>query len=165
MSHGFLGYDTSFMLDVVVCALVIVVPVLGYSLRLVKSRRDYENHKRLQILLGLVLLFTVGAFEYDLQIVHGGWLNIANKNPDSPRLVGERLAQAQMMLRVHLVFAVSTPILWAVTTMLALRRYPDPATPGPHSPLHKKLGWLSVIDLVLTSATGLAFYYLAFVAK
>lgn len=165
MSHGFLGYDSSFMLDVVVCALVLVVPVLGYSLSLVKYRGDYQSHKRLQIALSLVLLLTVGAFEYDLQIVHGGWLNVANKNPDEPRLVGERLDQARMALRVHLVFAISTPILWAVTTFLALRRYPDPPRPGPHSDLHKKLGWASVVDLLLTSITGLAFYYLAFVAK
>jgi len=164
MSHGFLGYDSSFMLDVVVCALVLVVPVLGYSLSLVKYRGDYLNHKRLQIALSLVLLLTVGAFEYDLQIVHGGWLNVANKNPDAPRLVSERLEQARMALRVHLVFAISTPVLWAVTTILALRRFPDPPRPGPHSHLHKKLGWASVIDLLLTSITGLAFYYFAFVA-
>jgi hypothetical protein len=165
MSHGFLGYDSSFMLDVVVCALVLIVPVLGYSLSLVKYRGDYLNHKRLQIGLSLVLLLTVAAFEYDLQFVHGGWINIANKNPDAPRLVGERLQQARLALRIHLVFAISTPILWAVTTVLALRRYPDPPRPGRHSELHKKLGWASAIDLVLTTATGLAFYYLAFVAK
>jgi hypothetical protein len=141
------------------------VPVLGYSLSLVKYRGDYLSHKRLQIALSLVLLLTVGAFEYDLQIVHGGWINIANKNPDAPRLTGERLEQVRLALRVHLVFAISTPVLWAVTTFLALRRFPDPPRPGPHSALHKKLGWASVIDLLLTSITGLAFYYLAFVAK
>jgi hypothetical protein len=112
-----------------------------------------------------VLLLTVGAFEYDLQIVNGGWLNVANKNPDAPRLVGERLDQARLALRIHLVFAISTPILWAVTTALALRRFPDPPCPGPHSELHKKLGWASVVDLLLTTITGLAFYYFAFVAK
>jgi hypothetical protein len=30
--------------------------------------------------------------------------------------------------------------------------------------VHKTLGWLSTIDLVLTSFTGLMFYYVAFVA-
>ena len=32
MNHGFLGYRTSFMLDFVVVALVLIVPVLVYSL-------------------------------------------------------------------------------------------------------------------------------------
>jgi hypothetical protein len=165
MSGGFLGYDTSFMLDVVVCALVLVVPVLAYSLFVVKTRRAFTLHRNLQIALGIVLLATVTAFEVDLQVVHGGWLNVANKNAEKPRLTGERLAEARQVLRVHLVFAVSTPLLWAVTTALALRRYPNPPRPGAHSRLHAALGWASVADLVMTSATGLAFYYVAFVAR
>jgi hypothetical protein len=165
MSDGFLGYDTSLMLDVVVCALVVLVPLLACSVYLVKVRRAYTLHRNLQIALGLVLLAAVTAFEIDLQLVHGGWLNIANKDSGSPRLAGERLALAQQTLRVHLVFAVSTPVLWVLTTVLALRRYSNPPRPGSHSRLHKTLGWLSVADLVLTSATGLAFYYLAFITS
>lgn len=165
MSDGFLGYDASFMLDAVVCALVLVVPALIYGLYLVKVKRAYRAHRNWQIALGLVLLATVTAFEIDLQIVHGGWLNIANKNPDSPRLVGEQMDLARLILRVHLIFAVTTPLLWITTTVLALRRYSNPPLPGPHSPLHSKLGWLSVLDLVLTSITGVGFYYVAFVAS
>ena len=56
-----------------------------------------------------------------------------------------------------------TNLLWATTITLALRRIPRPPAPCEHSRSHKTLGWLSVIDLVLTSATGLAFYYRAFV--
>lgn len=164
MSDGFLGYDTSFMLDVVVCALAVLVPLLACSLYVVKAHRAFTLHRNLQIALGLVLLVAVTAFEIDLQLVHGGWLNIANKDSESPRLVGDRLTRAQRVLRVHLAFAISTPVLWSLTTALALRRYPNPPGPGPHSRLHKALGWLSVADLVLTSATGLAFYYVAFVA-
>jgi len=66
---------------------------------------------------------------------------------------------------VHLVFAISTPILWVITTVLALKHFPDPTLPSPHSPLHRKLGWLSTIDLVLTSFTGLMFYYMAFMQE
>jgi len=165
MSDGFLGYDASFMLDAVVCTLVLIVPALCYSLYAVKKRRAYSRHRRLQIVLGLFLLLAVTAFEVDLQLVHGGWLNVANKTPDAPRLTGSRLLLAQRVLSVHLVFAISTPVLWAVTTALALRRFENPPRPGAHSRVHKMLGWASVSDLVLTSVTGLAFYYFAFVAK
>jgi hypothetical protein len=41
---------------------------------------------------------------------------------------------------------------------------PVPPAPCGHSPLHRKLGWISAIDLLLTSLTGLAFYYVAFIA-
>jgi hypothetical protein len=46
-----------------------------------------------------------------------------------------------------------------------LKRFPSPAAPSVHSGLHKKLGWLSTMDLLLTSVTGLMFYYMAFIAE
>ena len=164
MSHGFLGYDASLMLDVVVTTLVLIVPALAFSVMAAKRRR-YDLHRNLQVGLAAVLLVAVAAFEIDLQVVHDGWINVANKNPDEPRLVGPPLELARTALRVHLVFAVSTPVLWAATLALAFRRYPNPPRPGSHSRRHKTLGWLSVIDLVLTTATGLTFYYVAFVVR
>ncbi len=82
-TDGFLGYRTSFMLDFVVCALLLIVPLLVYSLWLVRIKRNYVAHKWLQLALGVILLVAVGAFEIDLQIVHGGWENIVSKShPD-----------------------------------------------------------------------------------
>ncbi|MCA8985221.1 MAG: DUF420 domain-containing protein [Planctomycetaceae bacterium] len=160
-NHGFLGNDASFMLDFVVCALLLVVPILAGSIYLVKFRQRFELHKKLQILLGVVLLIAVVAFEVDMQM-HGGWKNIVNKTPETPRLSGEELASVEKVLYFHLIFAISTPLVWLVTTVLALRRFPDPVQPGPHSRLHKLLGWISTLDLTMTSLTGLAFYYVAF---
>jgi len=163
MSHGFLGNDASFMLDVVVCALVLLVPLLVYSIAVVKLQRKHQLHKRLQILLAVILLVAVAAFEIDMR-VHGGWKNIVNKNPAEPRRSEAELARSERLLYTHLVFAISPPALWIATIGLALRRFPDPPTPGPHSELHKTLGWASAVDLTLTSVTGLWFYYVTFVA-
>ena len=164
MASGFLGFDTSFMLDVVVCALVLVMPTLLYSLYLVKFRQAYVWHRNIQIGLGAVLLITVAAFEVDLQLMHGGWENVVNKNVDLPRRAGDDLDFVRRLLWVHLVFAVSTPLFWLTTIVLAIRRIPFPPVPCDHGPLHKKLGWISTIDITLTSITGLVFYYYAFVA-
>lgn len=160
MQHGFLGYPSTFMLDVVVCALVLVVPALVYSLYLVKFRRNYLWHRNLQTLLGLVLLVTVALFEVDIRL-HGGWKKIVNGN--SPRLTVAQFEQVTQVLYVHLFFAVSTVLLWALTLGLAWWRFPSPPRPAPHSRWHKVLGWLAAIDITLTSLTGLVFYYLAFV--
>ena len=161
MSDGFLGYRTSFMLDFVVCALVLVVPALICSLYLVKVKAKFVAHRNIQVALAVVLLVAVGAFEVDMQLVQGGWQNVVAKraNPLSP----EQLQWVRQVLWIHLVFAVSSPILWAVTIVLALRRIPKPPAPCAHSRLHKRLGWISTIDLTLTSITGLWFYYVAFV--
>ena len=100
MKDGFLGYQASFMLDAVVVALVLVVPVLLFSLFSVKFRRQYTVHRNVQ-----------------------------------------------MVLAVTLLAAVCAP------------------HPGPHSRLHSLLGWASTLDLVMTSVTGLVFYYVAFVNR
>lgn len=161
MAHGFLGYQSTFMLDFVVTALVLIVPALVASLFLVKVRHNYVAHRNLQIILSGVLLVAVLAFEVDIRS-HGGWEQIVGAR--SPALSVDQLATIKQTLYVHLVFAISTPLLWATTITLALRRMPNPPAPCPHSRLHKTLGWLSVLDLVLTSATGLLFYYRAFIA-
>lgn len=162
MQDGFLGYKSSFMLDFVVVALVLIVPILLFSLYTVKVRKNFLLHRNLQLLLGIVLLVAVAAFEVDLRL-QGGWQAVVNKG--EPKLTAEKLATVATLLYVHLVFAISTPFLWIATITLALKRFPNPPQPGPHSRLHKTLGWLSTIDITLTSVTGLVFYYFAFVVR
>ncbi|MCH8829108.1 MAG: DUF420 domain-containing protein [Planctomycetes bacterium] len=162
MTNGFLGNNASLMLDVVVCALMLVVPTLIYSLYLVKVKRKFLLHRNIQVTLGVVLLITVLAFEVDLQLVHGGWENVVNKPGEKTRLQGDELETVRRLLWVHLLFAISTPFFWTVTIVLALKRFPSPPIPGAHSVLHKRLGWISAIDITLTSVTGLTFYFFAF---
>ncbi len=162
LKDGFLGYRTSFMLDFVVCALILIVPLLAYSLWLVKVKRNFTGHKRLQVVLGIILLIAVGAFEIDLQVVHGGWENIVSKSHPDKAALATKVDQSRPYLRVHLLFAVTTPFLWFTTLALALRRFATPPVPGIHSRTHKTLGWVSTIDITLTAVTGLVFYYVAF---
>ena len=162
MKDGFLGYHASLMLDAVVVALVLVVPVLLFSLYSVKIRRRYTLHRNLQLGLAVTLLLAVLAFEIDMHFVQGGWRQVVQKGPP---VTTEQLALIQRVLRIHLCFAGSTPFLWATTIILALRRMPNPPMPCAHSRLHKTLGWLSTIDLVMTSITGLIFYYVAFINR
>jgi putative membrane protein len=162
LKDGFLGYQTSFMLDTVVVALVLVVPVLTFSLYSVKIRRNYILHRNLQLALAVILLAAVLAFEIDLHLVQGGWKNVVRKGPPTSLA---QLETIQRVLRIHLLFAASTPFLWATTIFLALRSMPKPPGPAAHSRLHRVLGWASTLDLVLTSVTGLLFYYIAFVNR
>ena len=112
----------------------------------------------MQIVLGCVLSVAVIAFEIDMRL-HGGWRQIVGKR-DLPAEQWETVAR---ILYVHLVFAISTPLLWFATLVLALRHFSSPPLPGRHSRWHRRLGWLSTLDITLTSVTGLMFYYAAFV--
>jgi putative membrane protein len=160
VSDGFLGYKASLMLDVVVCALVVVVPTLVFSLYAVKVRHNFALHRLLQIVLGIVLLIAVGLFEIDMRM-QGGFRAILAKR-DIP-LSDQQYGLFQWVLGIHLVFAISTVFLWGATLTLALKKFSVPPAPGPHSRLHKTLGWLSAIDITLTSVTGLMVYYFGFV--
>jgi len=161
MRDGFLGYPASFMLDVVVCALLVVVPLLSASLVAVKWRRQYRLHKRLQLVLACLLLVAVTLFEIDMQW-QGGIAGILSKRAQ-PLSAREQLF-FDRLLRVHLVFAVSTVLLWLTTVVLALRQFANPPAPGAHSAWHRRLGWLSAADMTLTAVTGLMVYYFGFMA-
>lgn len=160
MSDGFLGYHATLMLDIVVCALILIVPTLLYSLFTVKVRKNYVRHRNLQIALGVILLVAVGLFEIDIRL-QGGIDAILVKR--TVALTAAQKTFFDILLAVHLVFAISTPFLWATTLTLALKRFSSPPAPGEHSRLHKRLGWLAAVDITLTAVTGLLVYYFGFV--
>lgn len=176
--NGFLGTRASLMLDVVFLAMFAVLPVLAWSIWLVRVRRNYRWHKRVQLALAAVLGGTVLLFELDMRL--HGWRDRAVESPyyppasDTPtwpqsllgRLTGLEHAPGwvDISLGVHLVFAVTTALLWIWVVVGALRRFPSPPEPAAYSARHKRWGWLAAIDLLLTSLTGWTFYYLAFAA-
>ncbi|HVW45670.1 MAG TPA: DUF420 domain-containing protein, partial [Solirubrobacterales bacterium] len=65
-------------------------------------------------------------------------------------------------LGVHLLFAVTTALLWIFVMVRALRRFPCPPAPNDHSRSHIFWARLAAIDMLLTAVTGWAFYWLAF---
>ncbi len=149
------------MLDFVVSALVLIVPLVLFSLFLVKIKKNYTGHRNLQILLGIVLLAAVSAFEIDMRM-QGGWQEIVAKR-EIP-FDATQMTEVRNILYVHLVFAITTPFLWVLTMFLALKNFPSPPVPTGHSKVHKLLGWCATIDLVMTSVTGLFWYYKAFIS-
>ncbi len=155
--NGFLpGSRASIMLDVVFLAMFLVVPVLGWSIYLVRYRRNYALHKKLQLALAATLLIAVGLFEIDMQLMTD-WEQRAVASPYYPREVWTSLA-------VHLCFAIPTFLLWIAVVTRALRRFPKPPAPSPHSASHVFWARLAALGMLLTAATGWVFYWLAFMA-
>jgi hypothetical protein len=161
-SRGFLGTRGSLMLDVVFLAMFVIVPCLAASIWLVKQRRQYLLHKRLQLTMAAVLLAAVGLFEIDLQLFTK-WEERAAASPyfGSDKWSGP----VGISLIVHLCFAVPTFFVWILVVVQALRNFSRPPQPGTHSRWHARAGWLAAIGMTLTAATGWLFYWLAFVAS
>lgn len=154
---GFLGTRGSLGMDVVLVGLLAVLPLLAWSIHLVRTRRDFAAHKRLQLVIAAALLACIVIFEIDVRLV-SDWKARARPSPYWPGGVLTALG-------VHLVFAVSTLVLWVWTIWEALSRFPRPPEPGTHGPRHRRMARLAALDLVLTAVTGSFFYWLAFVAS
>ena len=152
---GFLGTRASLGMDVVLVGLLALLPVLAWSVALVRRGR-YAAHKALQLFIVAALAAAIAVFEIDIRLVSDWKLRAAA----SPCWPGGVLAA----LAVHLVFAVSTFGLLAWVVWEALVRFPVPPEPGTHGPRHRRLARLAALDLVCTAVTGVAFYWLAFVA-
>lgn len=153
---GILGTRAPLILDVLCLAMLAVVVVLAWSVYQVKYRQRYSLHKWTQVALGTILLTVVILFEIDIRL--HGWQERA-----AGQLGAQAPSAAVTALYVHLVFAVTTVLLWPTVIVLALRKFPNPPVPGPHSRIHVPLARIAAIDMVLTAITGWIFYYVAFV--
>jgi hypothetical protein len=153
---GFWGTRAPFMIDFVCAAMLGVLIVLAWSVCQVKFRRRYWVHKWTQIALGAVLLMVVILFEIDIRL--HGWEERA-----AGRVGGQPAQIVFWALYVHLVFAISTVILWPITIGLAAANFGEPPLPGPHSRVHIRLARTAAADMVLTAVSGWVFYWLAFV--
>jgi putative membrane protein len=159
--NGFLGTRGSLMLDVVFLAMFVVLPVLAVSIALVK-RGNFALHKTLQLVLGIVLLIAVVAFELDMRFM-SGWVERAGPSPYF-NAEAKWSCPAGVSLIVHLCFAVPTTFLWIYVIVMALRKFDSPPHPNAYSPTHKFWAWVATFEMFMTAITGWIFYYLAFIA-
>ena len=156
MMDGFIPYSrASGVLDLVALALFVILPLLGYSIYLVRVKKSYDAHRKLQIFLSIVLLVAITVFEVDMR-VHG-WRQFAEASRFYETLVDP-------LLGIHLFFAVSTTLLWIYVVVGALRNFPKPTLPGEYSARHRKLAWTATIGMLGTAITAWTFYIVAFMA-
>lgn len=144
-------------MDVILVGLLAVLPIFAWSVHLVRNRRNFAAHKRLQWIVVAALLTAIVIFEIDVRLV-SDWKLRAAPSPWWP--VGVLTA-----LGIHLIFAVSTLGLLVWVLWEAARRFPVPPAPGSHSRRHMVMARLAGLDLVLTAITGSLFYWLAFVSR
>jgi len=153
---GFLGTRASLVLDLLAVAMIVIVAVLGWSVYQVRFRRRFQLHKWTQVILGAMLLVAVIVFEIDIRI--HGWEDRA-----SGAIGGAAPPIVWYALYIHLLFSISTLVLWPIVIVRALRNFPDnPPLPNQHSRWHIRWARVAAIDMVLTAISGWIFYWLAF---
>ncbi len=153
---GFLGTRASLMTDVVFLAMFAVLPVLWWSVQQARRGR-FVLHRNVQVVLCAVLAVAVAAFEVDVRVY--GWEDRA-----AGEIGGSASTTVWRALQVHLVFAITTVVLWPVVLVRALRNFPNPPIPAEHSRFHRRWARIAAADMVMTAVTGWCFYWLAFVS-
>lgn len=160
MLDGFLPTPrkASLMFDVVVVSMVLVTPLLAWSIYQVRRGRHFAWHKQVQLILGTILLFAVLSFEVDIRL-DASWWQRALESPYHAKGI-----LRPFLMFIHLPIAVLTSILWLATIVGALRKFPKPVGPNQYSSRHRWLGWSAAIGMFSTAITGWIFYWMAFVA-
>ncbi len=159
--ESFFGTRASFMLDLICLTMGVILLLLALSIWLVRGRRRYTGHKRLQLGLGVALAVTVVLFELDVRLVTD-WQARAEASPYFSRGSWNLV---WLCLTVHLACAIPTTLLWSGLIIQSLVRFPRPPAPSRYSRQHAVLGWCASVGMLLTTLTGWLFYGLAFVAR
>ena len=151
---GFLGTRADLLMDVVILALIAVVPIVLYNWNLARRAR-YTRHKTLQVGLALLLAGVVGLFEINLRMQGGIFAATRDSGyAGTPTL--------NFWIYLHTFFAVTTLLVWAVLIVASLRRFPSPPEPGPFSHTHKRWGRLGMVWMLVTGVTSLPVYVYGF---
>lgn len=156
IEHGILGTRANLVTDVVMLALLIILPLMIYSYRQVR-RGHYEQHRNWQLRLGVVLGIAVVLFEIDMQL-SGGIYEMAKGGS----YYGSQLLDTT--LYIHLFFSVSTTLIWLFLLLISLKRFQNPPQPNSFSRQHRLWGRLGMMDMMMTAITGYILYWVAFVA-
>ncbi len=148
------------MLDFVTLAMLGVVIVLAISIYLVRVGKNKHLHRSIQIGTAIILTLTLVAFEIDVRFITQ-WRELAEVSPFYESGWVDRF------LAVHLVFAIPTPLVWAVVIFMAMRRFKHDLSAElttDFNRFHRISGRIAAAFMFLTAITGWIFYYVAFVA-
>jgi uncharacterized membrane protein YozB (DUF420 family) len=155
VANGFLPTRGSIVLDAIFIGMFLISAAMIISVCLVRFRKQYRVHRRLQIWLAVFLAVAVVVFEIDVRFITD-WRKLAEPS---------RFYESGMVDRwlwIHLAFAIPTPFIWIFVVVKALRKFAPDAVPNDHSRSHRFWGWIAVASMLMTAITGCVFYWLAF---
>jgi putative membrane protein len=151
---GFLGGRGDLLMDLVILSFVIILPVLILSWYQVRQKQ-YLNHKRIQLTLGITLAIAVILFETDLRLAGGIFeLTKASSYHGTATLNG--------WIWGHMIVSIATSLVWVILIPLSLKKFPTLPRPNSFSRHHIWLGQLGMILMMATGFSALPLYYYGF---
>ena len=126
----------SFFIDLFLIVLVLLIPIMLFSVWLVR-RGNVRAHATVMVCCFVAFLLSVIAFEIDVQFI------------------GERVAPAMTPLIIHLGFVLPTLLLWVRQMMTWRRAFENPAE-------HRRRGRVVIGLLTSSVGTGIWLYVATF---
>ena len=152
---GFLGTRADFFSDLLILALIVILPALVTAILFAVKKR-YLPHKRMMLTIFTVLVLYVIVYETNLTILGG--VNYLTTN------TRVQLVPYMALVVFHIVQSAMALVLGGAT----ISRGRAALSSGQVSrkgfvSVHRKIAWVEVGMLVISVVTGLVIYYLTFV--
>ena len=152
---GFLGTRADILVDVVTLSFIVILPILIASWWLVRKKKDYLNHRRIQLYLGITLGVVVGIFEYDLS-QSGGIFEMTKGS------IYEGTAILNWTIYIHTIFSVLTSVIWVGLIVMSLIKFGSKPRPNDFSGKHKFWGRIGMFTMFMAGITSPPLYYFGF---
>lgn len=151
---SFLGTRADALTEVVFLAILLILPLMGWSVWLAR-KQQFPQHRIIQTGLTLLLTVVVALFESNIQ-AQGGIYDMARESTYVASPWFSRL------FAVHLAFASTTGTVWLALVATSLWKIRNFTTPNTFRRFHRIAGWLGVVGMTGTGLTGGIFFILAF---
>ncbi len=143
---GFLGTRAPFFMDLVTLIVALLPLLVAGAIALARNKR-YKLHAFVQIFIFAFTIIVFTYFEVGVRMA-GGFNALMDGSSISHNY-------AFFVLMLHIAIAIATLIIWFIT-LIRVKRF---LVLG----IHKKLGQISFVGIVLTSLSGIWVYLLLFV--
>jgi len=143
-------------MDIVVVSMVIILPLLWYSVKKVKHDHNYKLHKNIQLTMFTILFFVVLLFEYDMKQNGGIFAMVRGSAYEGTFFLN-------FMIYFHTFLSITTSLIWLILIPVSLKKFGKNPRPGKFSKTHKLWGKIGMWDMALTCITGLLLYIYGFV--
>ena len=152
--QGFFGTRADLMMDIVIVAFMIIMPILFVSWRKARAN-NYATHSKIQIGLSIVLAIAVILFETDLKLSGG----MAELTKDSVYFDTNTL---NYWMWGHTLVAIITTLLWIVLMTLSIKKFKLPPKTNAFRNVHRPLGFTTMAFMYATGLSSFPLYYYGF---
>lgn len=127
------GARCDILMDIVVVSMVIILPLLWYSVKKVKHDHNYKLHKNIQLTMFTILFFVVLLFEYDMKQNGGIFAMVRGSAYEGTFFLN-------FMIYFHTFLSITTSLIWLILIPVSLKKFGKNPRPGKFSKTHKLWG-------------------------